>query len=95
MRTVKRVHIVRTYIFTVTYIPANISTVLLNSGLCGIKTRPKWEAFHVFIQNFDIIVMTETKLDSLDDITVPGFRLYTKNRVFFKESVRLYRCTSK
>ena len=69
-----------------TYIPANISTVLINSGLCGIKTRPKGEAFHVFIQNFDIIVMTETKLDSLGDITVPGFRLYTKTQFFLKKA---------
>ena len=27
-----------------------------------------------------------TKLDSLDDIAVPGFRLYTKNRVFKKKA---------
>ena len=31
-------------------------------------------------------MMTDTKIDSLDDIAVPGFRLYTKNRVFKKKA---------
>ena len=62
----------------------NISVTVIN--VCGLKTRLKCEEFHVFLQTFDIIVITETKLDSLDDITVPGFRLYTKNRLLKKKS---------
>ena len=70
----------------------NISVTVIN--VCGLKTRLKCEEFHVFLQTFDIIVITETKLDSLDDITVPGFRLYTKNRLLIK-IIKWCRCIIK
>ena len=48
-----------------------------------------------FYNLFHLIVITETKLDSLDDITVPGFRLYTKKQTFKKKIIRWCRCINK
>ena len=46
----------------------------------GVKTRMKSVEFYNFINNYDVILMTESKLDKLDQITFPGFKLITKNR---------------
>ena len=40
--------------------------------------------FYDFLNKHDIIMMTETKLDEIDDLTFPGFKLITKNRKFKK-----------
>ena len=36
--------------------------------------------FFDFLNKHDMIMMTETKLDDIDDLTFPGFKLITKNR---------------
>ena len=36
--------------------------------------------FFDFLNKYDIIMMTETKLDDIDDRTFPGFKRITKNR---------------
>ena len=40
----------------------------------------KCVGFFDFLNKHDIIMMTETKLDDIDDLTSPGFKLITKNR---------------
>ena len=42
--------------------------------------------FYNFINNHDVILMTETKLDELDQIAFPGFKLITKNRLFKRKT---------
>ena len=42
--------------------------------------------FYNFINNYDVILMTETKLDELDQIAFPGFKLITKNRLFKRKA---------
>ena len=49
-------------------------------NVCGLKTRLKNAEFSEYINKFDIILLTETKLDNLDDISVPRFHLMNKNR---------------
>ena len=42
--------------------------------------------FYDFLNKRDIIMMTETKLDEIDDLTFPGFTLITKNGKFKKRA---------
>ena len=56
----------------------NIKVTLIN--VCGLKTRFKNAKFSDYINKFDIILLRETKLDTLDSISVPGFHLLIKNR---------------
>ena len=60
--------------------PTKLLIALIN--VCAVKTRMKSVEFYNFINNFDVILMTETKLDELDQIAFPGLRLITKNRLF-------------
>ena len=64
--------------------PTKLVISLIN--VCGIKNRMKSVEFYNFINNYDVILMTETKLDELDQIAFPGFRLITKNRLFKRKA---------
>ena len=60
--------------------PTKLLISLIN--VCGVKTRMKSVEFYNFINNYDVILMTKTKLEELDQIAFPGFKLITKNRLF-------------
>jgi hypothetical protein len=42
--------------------------------------------FYDFIKHYDIIGISETKLNDVDKIDIEGYELYTKNRTVFKNS---------
>ena len=42
--------------------------------------------FYNFINNYDVIMMKETKLDELEQIAFPGFKLITKYRLFKRKA---------
>ena len=69
---------------TPTYKPTKLLMSLIN--VCGVKTRMKSVEFYNFINNYDVILMTETKLDELDQIAFPGFKLITENRLFKRKA---------
>ena len=49
--------------------------------MCGIKNRLKtYKEFTVIITNFDVIGLTETKTDDADNILIPGYVIFVKNR---------------
>ena len=49
--------------------------------MCGIKNRLKnYKEFIDFITNFDVIGLTETKTDEADDILIPEYVTFVKNR---------------
>ena len=61
----------------------NIKCVLLN--VCGLMTRLRSPDFDLFISEYDLIFLTETKLDDLDIIIgIDGFDCHTMNRATFK-----------
>lgn len=55
-----------------------LSFVSLN--VCGIKNRLNYTEFCDFITQYDILALTETKTDHSDDIHIPGYVTYMKNR---------------
>ena len=61
-----------------------ISCIYIN--VFGLKSRMKCVDFYDFLNKRDIIMMTETKLDEIDDLTFPGFTLITKNGKFKKRA---------
>ena len=48
--------------------------------MCGHKSKVKLLDFEEFIQKYKLICLTETKLDELDDVTVPNYKIFTTNR---------------
>ena len=58
--------------------PTKLLISLIN--VCGVKNRKKSVKFYKFINNYDVILMTETKLNELDRIDFPGFKLITITR---------------
>ena len=68
----------------------DIAVTLIN--VCGLKTRFKNAEFSEYINKFAIIILTETKLDNLDDISVPGFHLMNKKKKAQEESFGWCRC---
>ena len=50
-------------------------------NVCGIKSKLLNPDFHVLIQNYDILVFVETKLDNFDVLQLPvGYAYHVKNR---------------
>ena len=49
-------------------------------NVCGLKTRLRSPEFEQFIQNYDLICLTETKLSEIDNIAISGFKSLKKNR---------------
>lgn len=53
---------------------------LLLINVCGLKSKLKSIDFEEYIQPYDLIFLTETKLDDLDEININGFDIIYKNR---------------
>ena len=49
-------------------------------NVCGLKSILKLLDFKEFIQKYELIFLTETKLDELDDVTVPNYKVFTNHR---------------
>ena len=49
--------------------------------MCGIKSKLLSNDFEKFIDNFDILCVTETKLAATDVIDIPSFEIYSNIRV--------------
>ena len=47
--------------------------------MCGLRSKLKLLDFEEFIQKYKLIFLTETKLDELDDIDVPNYKIFTNN----------------
>ena len=60
----------------------NITCVILN--VCGLMTKLRSLDFDFCIPEYDLIFLTETKLDDLDIIVIDGFHCHTMNRTTFK-----------
>lgn len=56
----------------------SIKICSINVG--GLKSKLIIPGFLVFIKQYDIVAIQETKLDNLDTITVEGFKMYHSNR---------------
>ena len=56
--------------------------------MCGIKRRLNYPEFEELIKEYDILCLTETKTDNLDNIVLKDFQLHIKNRhdVAFRRS---------
>ncbi len=57
---------------------SNLNIALLN--VCGLKAKLKGPDFEEFAHKFDIVCLTETKLDELDCVNLPDYRLLRKDR---------------
>lgn len=57
----------------------NIKCLLINVG--GLRTKLKALEFEEYIEPYDLVCLTETKLTEIDDIEVPGFVLHSKARI--------------
>jgi exonuclease III len=53
---------------------------VLSLNVCGIKQRLNYPEFADFISSYDIIGLTETKTDDSDEINIPGFVTFMRNR---------------
>jgi exonuclease III len=49
-------------------------------NVCGISKRLQYPEFDEFVKRFDIIGLQETKVDDSDNLQLPGFTVFTKNR---------------
>ena len=56
----------------------SLGIVLLN--ICGLKSKLKQYEFEEYIQKYKLIFLTETKLNCLDDITIPDYKIIVNNR---------------
>ena len=59
-----------------------LSCLALN--VCGILSKLKYPDFTNFISQFDIVCISESKLDDLDDISILGYIAFYKNRGKFR-----------
>lgn len=57
----------------------SLNVALLN--VCGLKTKLKVPDFGNFAQKFEIVCLTETKLDEVDTVDLPGYVLFRKDRI--------------
>ena len=53
---------------------------IINLNVCCLKPKLKLLDFEEFIQKYKLIFLTKTKLDELDDVTVPNYKIFTNNR---------------
>ena len=54
--------------------------------MCGLKSKLKLLDFEEFIQQYKLIFLPETKLDELDYITNPNYKIFTNNRKIKKRA---------
>ena len=53
---------------------------IVSINVCGLCSKLKTPDFEDFVNNHDIIFLTETKLDDLDNCNISGYTLFRKNR---------------
>ena len=58
---------------------------LLNYNVGGLGSKLKFPEFDDFINEYDLIVLTETMLDDTCDCEIPNFTLFKKNRGICKK----------
>ena len=60
----------------------------LSLNVCGLKAKLLSKDFENFIKDYDVIALTETKLDQLDDLSnyFDGYNFMHKNRKFAKHA---------
>ena len=59
----------------------NHSTLKFASlNVCGLKTRLQYPDFIDYFKHFDIVCSEETKIDDMDIISFPGFKLISQPR---------------
>ena len=49
-------------------------------NVCGLRSKLLISEFLSYINQFDVVALSETKLDDLDEIVIPDFECVTKNR---------------
>ena len=54
-------------------------------NVCGLCAKLKTPDFYDYVNNYDILFMTETKLDDLDECNIDGYTLFRKNRGICKK----------
>ena len=60
----------------------NINILTLN--VCGLKSKMKTPDFEFYISKYDLIFLTVTKLDVLDQIIIDGFTTLINNQKYKK-----------
>ena len=60
--------------------PGVLSLRIFSLNVCGLKSKPQGVDFKKFINNYDNIGLSETKLSDLDELEIPGYEIYIKNR---------------
>ena len=53
-------------------------------NVCGLKSKLLYPEFDDFLDKYDIICITESKLDRFDSINLDNFSIITNNRSIFK-----------
>jgi exonuclease III len=55
-------------------------------NVCGISSKLLNPDFETLINNYDILVLVETKTDEYNNIKLPNeYACYAKHRIFFKK----------
>ena len=49
-------------------------------NICGLENKLKFPDFDTFINQYDFVCITETKLDDFDSINIPGYTFFGINR---------------
>jgi hypothetical protein len=60
----------------------NIAILSLN--VCGLTSKLKIPEFNTLIAKYDIVCISESKLDDIDDVKIDNYTVFTKNRKKFK-----------
>ena len=53
---------------------------LLALNVCGLKSKLRSNDFEDFIQNYDLVCLSETKLTEFDEIIIDGYNLNVLNK---------------
>ena len=61
-------------------------------NVCGLKSKLRFPDFYDFIMGYNIVLLTETKLDEMDSIEIPGFNIFTKIESLKKENLVVLPC---
>ena len=66
----------------VTYIYGSTSNQIhfLSLNVCGLKSKILCPEFLTFVAPYDIIGIQESKLDDVDSVSIPGYKIFSNNR---------------
>jgi hypothetical protein len=53
-------------------------------NVCGLKSKLRIPEFNALIAEYDIVCISESKLDDIDEVEIENFTVFTKNRKKFK-----------